>query len=443
MHVTFIQPSVGRKQDGTPYPSSWQMEPLGIAQLAGLTPAEIRRSFFDDRLETIPYDMPTDLACITVETYTARRSYQIAAAFRSRGIPVVLGGFHPTLLPDEAARAADSVVIGEAEPVWRELLNDTAAGRLRPRYQGRRPDLAQLTPDRSIFRRHRYGMVSLVETSRGCRFSCDFCTISPFFGQRCFERPIDDVIREVGELRKPVFFVDDNLGSDPDRLRALCEALAPLKRPWIGQLSLHVAEDPALLKVMRRSGCEGVLIGFESLDAETLTMMGKGVNLAARHYPRAIKAFRDHGLSIYATFLFGYDHDTPETFRRVFDFALEQQFFFAAFNHLVPFPGTPLYARLAEQNRLLYPAWWLSPHVRFGDVVFQPATMSPKVLADLCATYRSRFYGLPSIMRRALDSRANGRTAYKALLFLGQNLLHQREVRRRHGLPLGFPEVGE
>ena len=439
MHITLIQPCVGRKPDGTPYPASWRMEPLGIARLASLTPPEIRRAFIDDRLEPIRYDAPTDLVCITVETYTARRAYQIAAAFRARGVPVVLGGFHPTLFPNEAAQKADSIVIGEAEPVWRDVLDDAAAGRLHARYSSDRPVLSGLTPDRSIFGRRPYGQVSLVETSRGCRFNCEFCSISPFFRQRCLERPVEEVVREVRSLRKPIFFVDDNLGADPDRLRALCRALLPVKRPWIGQASLHIAEDRALLDLMRRSGCQGVLVGFESLDAETLHDMGKSVNLEARHYPRAIQAFRDHGISVYATFVFGYDHDTPETFRRVFDFALQQKFFFTAFNHLVPFPGTPLYDRLDAQNRLLYPHWWLEPGVRFGDIVFQPAQMSPGELAGLCESHRRRFYALPSVARRMLDFKANCRTPYKALVFLGQNLLHQREVVRRQGLPFGIP----
>jgi radical SAM superfamily enzyme YgiQ (UPF0313 family) len=439
MHITLIQPAVGFKADGTAYPASWRMEPLGIAMLAGLTPPDVQRTFIDDRFESIDYAAPTDLVCITVETYTACRAYQISAEFRKRGVPVVLGGFHPTLVPDEAAQYADSIVLGEAEPVWEELLHDAAAGRLQPRYQAERPALNGWLPDRSIFGARRYGRVSLVETSRGCAFHCEFCSICRFFRHRCLERPVDEVAREVQSLRKPVFFVDDNIGADPARLRELCTALLPLKHPWIGQASLHIASDTALLDLMRRSGCIGVLVGFESLDAQTLADMGKSVNRSALDYPAAIKAFRDHGLAIYATFVFGYDQDTPATFERVYTFALQQKFFFTAFNHLVPFPGTPLYDRLASEDRLLHPQWWLARDIRFGDVVFQPAQMSAHALASLCESYRRRFYSIPSVFRRGLDFRANCRTPYRSAIYLGQNLLQQREVDRRQGLPFGEP----
>ena len=438
MRLTLIQPAVGRKPDGTPYPSSWRMEPLGIATLSGLTPRGIERVFHDDRVEPIPFERPTDLVCITVETYTARRAYQIAARYRARGVPVVLGGFHPTLVPDEAAAHADAIVIGEAEGVWAAVLADAAAGNLQARYAAtRRPDLAALAPDRSIFGRRDYGQVTLVETSRGCRFDCEFCTICRFYRQACVERPVGEVAAEVRSAAKPVFFVDDNLGVDPERLRRLCEALLPVGRPWVGQCSLHVGRDPALLRLMRRCGCEGVLIGFESLDPGNLAAMGKRVNLSAAGYAGAIRAFREAGLSIYATFLFGYDGDTPESFRRVFDFALEHRFFFAAFNHLVPFPGTPLYDRLLAEGRLLSPQWWLDPGVRFGDVVFRPAQMPAAELGRLCELHRRRFYALPSVIRRAMDLRANCRTPLKSLVYFAQNLLHRREVARRHALPFG------
>ncbi len=439
MRITFIQPCVGRKTDGTPYPGSWVMEPLSVAMLASLTPREHQLRFYDDRVEPIPFDEPTDLVCLTVETYTARRSYQIAQAFRERGVAVALGGFHPTLLPDEAEQHADTIVVGEAEGVWARLLEDLAAGRLQSRYKAsERPSLEGRFADRGIFGHHKYGKVALVETSRGCPFACEFCSISPFFDRGCIERPIEEVIEEIRRLKGVVFFVDDNIGVDPARLRALCEAMIPLKRQWIGQVSLHVAKDPELLRLMQRSGCAGVLIGFESLEPRNLEAMGKTVNTQARDYEQSIAAFRRHGMSIYATFVFGYDHDDEAAFQRTLEFAERNKFFFGAFNHLVPFPGTPLYARLKAEGRLLVDPWWLSDEVSFGQVVYQPRGMSPERLSELCDIYRRRFYRPGSIARRALDWRANSRGPVKAGLFLAYNIWSERQVSIRRGLPFGL-----
>jgi radical SAM superfamily enzyme YgiQ (UPF0313 family) len=441
MTITFIQPSVGRKPDGSPYPRTWVMEPLSIATLAALTPAPHQRLFVDDRLEAIPYERPTDLVCLSVETYTARRAYQIAAGFRRRGVPVVLGGFHPTLLPDEAAAHADAIVCGEAEPVWAGLLEDAARARLRPRYQADAPpDLAGLTCDRSLFAGRPYGPLALVETSRGCHLDCEFCSIAAVFKRRFRTRPVSEVICEVRRLRqRNLFFVDDNIGADLGRLRDLCEALTPLRRRWVGQVSLEVAEDDALLRLLARSGCIGVLIGFESLAAGNLAAMGKAVNAGGLGYTAALARLRRHGISVYATFVFGYDGDTRQTFAETFRFAQQQQFFFAAFNHLVPFPGTRLYARLHAAGRLLHEAWWLDPGYRFGDVAFQPAALSAAELAGLCLEYRRKIYSLPSVLHRGLDLRANCRTPFKAAVYLTQSLSSRRDIKHRQGLPLGLP----
>ncbi len=444
MHITFIQPSVGRRQDGTSYPSSWCMEPLSVAALSALTPARHVRQFVDDRLEDLPYSRPTDLVCLSVETYTARRSYQIARHYRERGIPVIMGGFHPTLVPDEAALHADALVIGEAESVWANLLDDVEAGRLKPRYAGmERKDLTGLRYDRSIYGGRPYGRVGLVETSRGCRFECEFCSISRFYQKSFQARPIDDVMEEIRTLqRKWLFFVDDNLGADQERLRMFCEALIPFRRRWIGQLSLNVAHDESLLRLLRRSGCEGVLIGFESLQPGTLASMGKNVNAGARSYSRALDNLRRNGLSVYASFVFGYDEDTPKTFQETLDFATRHKFFFCAFNHLVPFPGTRLFERLQAEGRLLHESWWLDENYRFGDCAFQPALMTPEELTGLCFEYRRKFYTFRSMLHRALDVQANCRGVFKTLVYVTQNLIGRREVERRQGLPMGFPGSG-
>ena len=442
MKVTFILPSVGRKPNEG-YPKTWVMEPLAIATLSALTPLGVDKVFYDDRLEPIPYDEPTDLAAISVETYTARRAYQISEQFQKRGVPVVMGGFHPTLVPEEAARHADAIVVGEAEGVWSGLLEDFAHGQLKPRYvTEHRPDLAGVFPDRTIFAGKRYLDLALVETGRGCRLSCDFCSITSFFKRTYSARPIEDVVQEIGTLgKKNVFFVDDNLAVDRARALELFKALGPLKIRWAGQISIHAAGDDEFLQAMHRSGCLGVLVGFESLTAGSAAVAGKALHEPPREaYEKAIAKFTRNKIAIYGTFVFGYDGDTPETIREVAEFALRHRFFFAAFNHLVPFPGTPLYQRLANEKRLLQNEWWLAPGYRFGDLAFRPAQVSAPELADACLQARLSFYAWPKVVKRALNIRGNCRSPFMALLFLTSNLLSGRDVEKRQGLPLGIEE---
>ena len=440
--ILFIMPSVGRKND-QPYVKSWKMEPLPIAALSALTPGgRFDKMFADDRIEPIPYEQDVDAVAITSETYTARRAYQIAARFRARGVPVILGGFHTTLLPDEAAEHADAIVIGEAEGIWNDLLDDLLAGRLRPRYQSVQPaELRHRFPDRGIYGGKKYIDLAMLETSRGCRYACEFCSISAFFKQQWRQRPIDDVVEEIERARKRNwFFVDDNIGSAPERLEELLKALLPLRIRWVGQISIEITNHPHLLRLMKQSGCAGVLIGFESINPANLEQMGKGINRSVSDYETAIANLRRNHLSVYGTFVFGYDNDTRRTFEETFSFAVRNKLFFAAFNHLVPFPGTPLYQRLENENRLLHEAWWLNADYRFGDIAFQPKQLSPDELGALCLEYRARFYSLGSILRRGMDLQANCHSLFMTTIFYAQNFGSQRDVHLRQELPLGFPE---
>lgn len=417
------------------------MEPLAIAVLAGLTPPGVERKFYDDRFDKIPYDEPTDLVALSVETYTARRAYQIAARFRQRGVKVVMGGFHPTLLPDEAARHADAVVLGEAEETWPHVVADALAGRLQPRYAAaQRPSLAGLRADRSIYAGKPYLPITLVETSRGCPHACEFCSISRFFGRTWNARPVAEVVAEIRTLKpRTVFFTDDNLLADRERAKELLRALAPLKLRWAAQATLDAACDAELLGLLQASGCAFVLIGFETLNPAALAAMGKDVNRTSA-YAEAARQLGRHGIGVYGTFVFGYDGDTEESFQQTRAFALRHGLFFAAFNHIVPFPGTPLYTRLEREARLLSPAWWLEPDYRFGQVIFRPAPLSAAELAGFCYRYRRGFYRLGSVLRRAWGNwRANCRTPARVLTFLTLNLMTGREIARRRDWPLGSP----
>jgi radical SAM superfamily enzyme YgiQ (UPF0313 family) len=440
--LLFIMPSVGRKP-GQPYVKSWLMEPLPIATLSALTPADkFEKVFADDRLEAIPYEEPFDAVIITTETYTARRAYQIATAFRAKGIPVLLGGFHTTLVPDEAAQYADAILIGEAEGCWGQMLEDLYSNNLSPCYQSSHiHSFAGALPDRSIYHGKKYLDLAMLETSRGCRYDCEFCSISAFFKKQWTIRPLEEVIAEIKAAgKKRWFFVDDNIGMDPARFEIMLKALIPLNIHWVGQISIEVSQNRSLMKLMKQSGCAGVLIGFESINPSNLDQMGKSINRSVTDYETAIARLRQHGLALYGTFVFGYDGDTAETFEETFQFALRNKLFFAAFNHLVPFPGTPLYQRLQQEDRLLYKKWWLSPDYRFGDVAFRPAKLSPEELSALCQTYRHKFYGLPSVLRRGLDRQANCQSLAMTSLFYAQNFSSKRDIDRRQKLPLGFSE---
>lgn len=438
--VTLVHPCVGRHPGMKRYIRTWRMEPLPPALLAGLLPADVERRFYDDRLEPIPFDEPTDLVALSVETYTAKRAYQIATEYRRRGVPVVMGGFHATLAPEETGRHCESLVCGEAESVFPALIDDWRRGRPRPLYRAdARPRLDEVRLDRSIFAGKRYLPIGLVEYARGCRYVCDFCAVQSFFGATQSHRPVDRVIEEVREIRRPgrmIFFVDDNLCSDLEAAKELMRALVPLRIRWVSQTSIDAAFDEEALDLMRRSGCLGVLVGFESLRPESLVAMKKGFNLRHGGPAAALDRFRRFGLRVYGTFVFGYDTDDASSFDEGVRFARDQGLFIAAFNHITPFPGTPLYRRLEAEGRLLYDAWWLDDRYRYNMVPFRPARMSARELEAGCLGARRAFYSWRSIMGR-MRARPNRADAWVAANFLAINAMHQRDVVGRSGLPLG------
>jgi radical SAM superfamily enzyme YgiQ (UPF0313 family) len=431
--VVFIHPAIGRKP-GRAYVRSWQMQPLGLAQLSALTPGDWERQLLDDRLIPVRGDEPGDLCAISIETYTARRGYEIAAAFRRRGVPVVMGGYHATACPDEVLQHADAVCIGEAEGVWARILKDARDGRMKGRYQAPAdPSFPRVRPDRNLFLGQRYLPLELVETGRGCPHQCDFCSITAFHRHRYRRRPVEDIVEEVRSLSgRSIFFVDDNISADRSGLMELCRRLEPLGITWISQAALDVARDDELPAAMARSGCAGVLIGLESLTPERLQAMGKRTNQVSQ-YEAALDRLRHAGLAVYGTFVFGYPGDTREDFGRAVAFARRQRIFLAAFNHLVPFPGTPLYERAVQEGNLSRNDWWLDPEFRFGQTALITRPLSPGDIQACCQQARRSFYRWSSIAERALNLRANGRTLRRLGLFFGLNALMRREPPSGHG----------
>ncbi|HEY9249063.1 MAG TPA: radical SAM protein, partial [Rariglobus sp.] len=386
MRVTIIHPCIGRHAGDRSYIRTWQMESLPAATLAGLTPRDVELKFYDDRMEVIPFDEATDLVAISVETYTAKRAYQITSEYRRRGVPVVMGGFHASLCPDEVATYADAVVVGEAEQLWERVIDDARHGTLQKFYRSEgRAALDGLKPDRSIFVGKRYLKVGLVEAGRGCHFKCDFCAVQTVFNSTQTRRPADDILAELRAMkrdRKLIFFVDDNITSNLAQAKEFFRALIPLKIRWVSQSSINAAHDEEFLELLARSGCMGVLIGFESLNPANLAAMNKTFNTARGGFEKALANLKKHRIRVYGTFVFGYDGDTPESFKPTVEFARRHGFYIAAFNHLTPFPGTPLYARLKAEGRLLYDAWWLDERYGYNRIPFQPRGMSPEALRE-------------------------------------------------------------
>ena len=439
MKITLIQPAIGKVKEES-YVRSWSMYPLNLAVIAGLTPDSHSVDFIDDRFEDIDYASPRDLVAISVETYTAKRAYSIAEEFRKRRIPVVLGGMHPTLMPEEARQHADAIVVGDSEQVWPGLLEDFIRNQLRKGYVAKteRRVLTHVAPRRDLFRGSKYLPIDLVETGRGCNFSCDFCAVTATHNRTYRTKQIEAIVQDVESLEgRNVYFVDDNFISDRRRTKELCRVLAPLRIRWASQGSVNMAEDTQLLEDLGKSGCFNMLIGFESLNRNTLELMGKGWATARRSYEEAIRKIRDHGITIYATFVFGYDADTKDDFKRTLDFAIDQKFAITAFNHLVPFPGTPLYARLKDQGRLLYDNWWLRDNGKFGEVVFQPKNMTPEELSQCCFEARELFYIGSSIFKRLMDFKTNAKDPITAGYLAWVNLFSRKEAKRRQGWPIG------
>lgn len=438
--LTLIYPSMGRRPTGR-FVRSWQWEPLAIGVLGSLTPPGWEVRFLDDRMERIDFDSPTDLVGISIETYSARRGYQIADEYRNRNVPVVFGGFHATACPEEALSHGNAVCVGEAEGVWSEILEDASRGRMRGRYEApSRPSLRGVRVARRLFEGKGYLPIGLVEVGRGCPMRCDFCSISSFYAATYRRRPVQEIAEEVQQVgSKIIFLVDDNLTGPSDDALELFEALERTGKQWLTQTSMTRLENRAFARAMRRGGCIGVLIGFESLAEGNLAAMNKRSNRIER-YATVIENLREEGIFVYGTFLFGYPGDTPETFEKTVDFAIREKLFIAAFNQLVPFPGTPLYSSLVRERRMTNPRWWLDEHFRFGQVPFAPVSMTASDIEEFCMRARRRFYSTGSIFHRAMDFRCNCASPRSAFRYFSINRMMGKEVAQKYEMSLGFSD---
>lgn len=372
---------------------------LALTMLAGLTDDDWDITIVDENTQQIDFDMIPDLVGISLMTPLATRGYAIADEYQKRNVPVVLGGIHPTMMPGEAATHADAVVTGEAETTWPQVLADARAGSLKTRYDahGFPPLTGMQTPRRDLLNRKSYFFINTIQTTRGCPFDCEFCSVTAFYGRTYRTRPVQDVISEIEQMDgNHLFFVDDNIVGKPDFAKELFLALKPLKKRWFSQASLSIVKDPSLLKLAKESGCGGLFVGFESLSQETLKSFGKSVNRSAE-YRDAVNRLHDHGIGIQGSFIFGADQDTTAVFSDVLRFVEKAHIEAAIFSVLTPFPGTDIFTDFKQNNRLLHMNW---DQYDMNHVVFKPKKMTATQLQDGLNWAYQKLYGYPSIIKR-------------------------------------------
>jgi radical SAM superfamily enzyme YgiQ (UPF0313 family) len=384
MKIQLLSPAgeIHRNRSGI-FRTSLRYAPLTLTTLAALVPDELDGEIVlqDEGVQSLDLDFEADLVGITAITGTSLRAYHIADELRSRGHTVVIGGPHATLLPDEAAAHADAVVVGYAERSWPRLLCDFVAGNLQPRYHvptGR--SLAGLPiARRDLLKKKSYATVNSIEATRGCPHKCDFCVVPAAWANTYTHRPVGEVVAELKTFEgKKAVFIDLSPVEDVQYAKSLYRAMIPLGIRWVGLATTRIVEDAELLQLAAQSGCKGVLIGFESINQDTLNASRKHFHSAA-NYAEVVKKLHDHGIGIQGCFLFGFDNDDESVFERTVEFVDRTRIDLPRYAVVTPFPNTGLYRRLEAEGRLLHKNWSLYD---VEHVVCQPKQMSPERLQD-------------------------------------------------------------
>ncbi len=431
MKVVLIAPAVVDEKRRGMQGRAFQLPPFSLAAVAAVTPPDVQLEIVDEAIEPINYDCEADLVGITVLTRFAPHAYEIADRFRHRGVRVVLGGLHPSALPEEAILHADSVVIGEAEGVWERLIEDFKKNELKRFYKG--DDFVDMKkvqiPRRDLFKKERYLFTNLVQTTRGCPFNCNFCSVTKFFGGRFRTRPVECVIKEIRSLKtKFIGFSDDNIFGNRIYARKLFNALKYEGIIWMAQSSINIADDPELLHLAARSGCKGLFVGLESADAESLAQMHKGFQ-RPQEFKDSIARLHDVGIGILGAFVLGNDNEDTSIFQKTLEFAKKIKLDLAQFSILTPYPGTFLFNRLIKENRIFNFDW---SKYDAGNAVFRPLKMTAERLKEEVDKLWREFYRFDEILFRLITLGKRLPTQVLPLLLL--NLSFKKEIAATQGL---------
>lgn len=440
MRIKLIAPHE-RTEDLASSADTFKIRKVGLPLLAALTPPGHDVTLVDEAFAPDDVDGSVDLVGISVMTELARRAYRIAETYRRRGVRVVMGGIHPTVLPSEVLKHADAVVVGEAEEAWPRLVADAASGRMQPIYRaGRGAALRGMPrPRRELYPspedKGHTPLATGVETARGCPYDCEFCSVGSVLGRGYRVRPVREVIAEIESLdSRNLFFVDDALGLDRRQAKKLFAEMIPLRCKWVGQGTVSLAEDLNLLRLMKLSGCLGMLVGFESAQAGPRGAMKK-IDRLTIDFREAVRRFHDHGIAILGAFVFGFDHEDRDVFDRTLDFVMESRVDFVQLRILLPFPGTRLHGRLLAEGRLVEPEWWLRGAPP-DTLLYRPRGMTVEQFLDGFERLNRQVYSLGGMTRRFFGMSPWRRTSMGCSIYFGFNLA----TRRRYLQSLGIPQ---